>query len=94
VLVVTQKSLVPLQAHARGYWTVEESKNVRKFFDEFAKSRNFDPLQPQNWYRFSSDDILQVKVRNPKKNYKYEKKETYKYLEWKLGFVSLQGVNC
>lgn len=42
------------------FWTKPE--NRRLFFDEFAKSRGFDPLLASNWYDFISDDFIKIKV--------------------------------
>lgn len=42
-----------------GYWNV---KTRRKFFDEFAREQGFDPLHPENWYQFTTADILKKKV--------------------------------
>jgi hypothetical protein len=30
----------------------------------YAKRKGFDPLLPENWYSFSQDDLLTIKVRN------------------------------
>lgn len=38
-------------------WTTESQR--RWFFDQFAKTRNFDPLVPQNWYSIVQGDVLQ-----------------------------------
>lgn len=34
----------------------------RRFFNEFANDRNFDPLVPLNWYPIVRDEILSKKV--------------------------------
>jgi hypothetical protein len=34
----------------------------RKFFDEFAKSMNFDPLDDEKWYCISKKDIMHLAV--------------------------------
>eukprot|EP00026_Physarum_polycephalum_P002130 Phypoly_transcript_02134.p1 GENE.Phypoly_transcript_02134~~Phypoly_transcript_02134.p1 ORF type:complete len:738 (+),score=96.58 Phypoly_transcript_02134:691-2904(+) len=39
------------------YW--ENSANRKLFFDEFAKSQNFDPLVRENWYSVTRETILQ-----------------------------------
>ena len=49
---------------AGGYWA--DTKNIRKFFEEIARSKGKDPLLPETWYAISRDDILAVKVRNGK----------------------------
>lgn len=43
-----------------GYW--QDPQNRRKFMDEYAKARNFDPLVPHNWYSVSRADVLSCKV--------------------------------
>jgi hypothetical protein len=44
------------------YWT--DKDNRRNFFDEFAATRNFDPLIPEKWNSVSYADIVGVKVCN------------------------------
>eukprot|EP00026_Physarum_polycephalum_P001418 Phypoly_transcript_01419.p1 GENE.Phypoly_transcript_01419~~Phypoly_transcript_01419.p1 ORF type:complete len:980 (+),score=139.70 Phypoly_transcript_01419:131-3070(+) len=46
----SQKSHQPPSTKPRGYWTQDDHKNIRKFFDEFAKSHKFDPQTVENWY--------------------------------------------
>lgn len=47
-----------------GHW-VQNDQNVRKFFDEFAESRNFDALAPRNWYSVLGSDIRATQVLFP-----------------------------
>jgi hypothetical protein len=35
----------------------KDSVNHKLFFDEFAKYKNFDPLDPVKWYSVSQKDI-------------------------------------
>ena len=42
------------------YW--EDQDNAKRFFDDFAKSRGFDPLNPERWYGFIKSDIRNEKV--------------------------------
>eukprot|EP00026_Physarum_polycephalum_P001458 Phypoly_transcript_01460.p1 GENE.Phypoly_transcript_01460~~Phypoly_transcript_01460.p1 ORF type:complete len:826 (+),score=126.37 Phypoly_transcript_01460:385-2862(+) len=46
------------QSQQFGYWTLE---NMRQYFENFAKSRNLDPLSAETWYSFPISDILQAK---------------------------------
>lgn len=46
-----------------GYWS--EPKNRKRFFDEFARDSNFDPLVPENWYSVTTNEIEQRKVFSP-----------------------------
>jgi hypothetical protein len=46
----------------RGHWTVEGSKNVRRFFDQYAKIHNKDPLDPKTWYSIKLKDITDLPV--------------------------------
>ena len=39
-----------------------EVTNRRGFFDEFARSNGFDPLEPKNWYSIASTQIFNSKV--------------------------------
>jgi hypothetical protein len=49
-------------ANSRRYWISGNGKNMRRFFEDFAKRRNFDPLVPENWYLVDKSDILEEKV--------------------------------
>jgi hypothetical protein len=54
-----------LNSHGRqphGHWTIDDGKNLRLFFDEFARRRNFDPLVPENWYSISQPAVMSEKV--------------------------------
>lgn len=42
------------------YWA--DKSNRRHFFDDFAASRNFDPLIAENWNSVTYTDIVGVKV--------------------------------
>eukprot|EP00026_Physarum_polycephalum_P001919 Phypoly_transcript_01922.p1 GENE.Phypoly_transcript_01922~~Phypoly_transcript_01922.p1 ORF type:complete len:959 (+),score=104.66 Phypoly_transcript_01922:166-3042(+) len=42
----------------RSYWEVK--KNQLKFFDEYAKEKNFDPLVAENWYLVSVEDLSKI----------------------------------
>ena len=44
------------------HWTAKKGKNMRRFFEDFAKRHNFDPLAPENWYSISRMTILEEKV--------------------------------
>lgn len=52
------------EAHTRphGHWSIEEGKNVKAFFEDFARHHNFDPLTAQNWYQFKFKDIIEHEV--------------------------------
>jgi len=43
----------------RYYWFGPQHR--RRFFEDFAKAKGFDPLVPKNWYTVSIDTILQTK---------------------------------
>jgi len=45
-----------------GYW--ETAENRRKFFVSFAEEMGFDPLQPKNWDKITTTQILEKKVMN------------------------------
>eukprot|EP00026_Physarum_polycephalum_P003096 Phypoly_transcript_03105.p1 GENE.Phypoly_transcript_03105~~Phypoly_transcript_03105.p1 ORF type:complete len:513 (+),score=72.19 Phypoly_transcript_03105:641-2179(+) len=45
---------------AQGHWTSNENENSRKFFDDFASSKNFDPLVAENWYQFQGSDFKNI----------------------------------
>jgi hypothetical protein len=56
-----------------GHWTIDGGKNIRLFFDEMARKRNFDPLVPTNWYRIVLNDVLQEVCRERGKTGENEK---------------------
>jgi hypothetical protein len=44
--------------HANKNWSTHEKQ--RSFFDNYAKSREFDPLIPANWYSITINDVIQA----------------------------------
>lgn len=40
----------------------QEPQALRTFFDEYAKERGFDPLNPKNWRSFNLSEMLNKKV--------------------------------
>jgi hypothetical protein len=38
----------------------QNKDNVKRYFDEFAASKGFDSLIPENWYSFTSADLKEV----------------------------------
>ena len=46
----------------RSYWTTKQGMNSRKFLEEFAKSKNFNPLVAENWYKVQKKDFTKHKV--------------------------------
>jgi len=48
-------------------WKV--SKNQRKFFDGFARSKNFNPLDAQQWYSVTRNDIISAGGLGPLRYY-------------------------
>jgi hypothetical protein len=45
-----------------GYWTKNENENIRRFFDGFAESRKFDPLDPIGWSGIRRRELSQAGV--------------------------------
>jgi hypothetical protein len=43
--------------NAYGFWTKDDGSQMRKFFDEFASLKKFDPLIPENWHSVTKKDI-------------------------------------
>lgn len=43
---------------AAGYW--KDPTNVKRFFDDFAARKEFDPLVPENWYPIQRKPIEQA----------------------------------
>lgn len=48
---------------AEDYW--DDVAHRKQFFDEFAKTHNFDPLVPHEWYAISEQQIRDAKVIIP-----------------------------
>lgn len=55
---------VPIKREVKphGHWSIQEGINVKLFLDNFAASRNFDPLDAEKWYTIRLKDILREKV--------------------------------
>lgn len=45
-----------------GYWTKNEGANMKLFLDDFAKKRNLDPRNPNDWYTVKSYDLVSAGV--------------------------------
>eukprot|EP00026_Physarum_polycephalum_P003752 Phypoly_transcript_03766.p1 GENE.Phypoly_transcript_03766~~Phypoly_transcript_03766.p1 ORF type:complete len:436 (+),score=53.88 Phypoly_transcript_03766:986-2293(+) len=60
-LGLASRDYVEYKPHPVGYWTSEKGKNMRKFFEEFAKKSNKDPLSSTFWYNVTMRDIKQTK---------------------------------
>jgi len=43
----------------KNYW--EDTQNCRKFFEEYAKQNNFNPLNADDWYAISLNDLRKKK---------------------------------
>ena len=41
----------------REFWKMRNGKNIRIFFEEFAKKRGLDPRLPSTWYSLSRRDF-------------------------------------
>lgn len=41
----------------KGYWLVEKSRNIREWFENFARQRGFNPFVPDFWYSVQKCDI-------------------------------------
>jgi hypothetical protein len=39
-----------------------ETRNQRKFFDDFAGEKGFEPLQAEKWYKITYEDVIKKKV--------------------------------
>eukprot|EP00026_Physarum_polycephalum_P002673 Phypoly_transcript_02681.p1 GENE.Phypoly_transcript_02681~~Phypoly_transcript_02681.p1 ORF type:complete len:850 (+),score=89.37 Phypoly_transcript_02681:125-2674(+) len=55
---LTESALIKRTRKVAGYWTNDDNKNTRTFLNEFAHSRNFDPLVPHNWLEISTRDVI------------------------------------
>jgi len=67
----------------------KEVKNQRKFFDEFARSKNFNPLDAEKWYSVSRKEIRRTGGSGLLNYYKGSHikalKKLYPELVWKKG---------
>lgn len=45
-----------------GYWLADKGKNMRTFLEDFARSRNLDPLLAETWYNTPFKVIKKLKV--------------------------------
>eukprot|EP00026_Physarum_polycephalum_P003272 Phypoly_transcript_03282.p1 GENE.Phypoly_transcript_03282~~Phypoly_transcript_03282.p1 ORF type:complete len:817 (+),score=97.02 Phypoly_transcript_03282:362-2452(+) len=61
--VVQNQAIVTPHASARpfGYWTAKDGENMRRFFEEFARNLNLDPLDPEIWYNIPRKAIEEIK---------------------------------
>ena len=50
------------------------AKNRRWFFENYAKEKGFDPLNPEHWYKQSRKHILSEKVLRGRENKKNNNK--------------------
>jgi hypothetical protein len=48
--------------HPPGHWTKEAGINMRKFFDDYARSNALDPLNPEHWYNVKRESIIKAGV--------------------------------
>ena len=55
--------------------------NQKRFFEDFAKANNFNPLVPTRWYNVSSKQILKTQVKNKREKKKREKRKKREYTE-------------
>lgn len=55
--------MVTFSAKPSKYWTTDKRRNMRLFFESFAKKMNFDPLVTAHWYTVERESILKAKVR-------------------------------
>jgi len=44
----------------KGYW--KNLPNCRKFFDDYAQEKGFDPLDAKNWYAVNLGALRKTKV--------------------------------
>eukprot|EP00026_Physarum_polycephalum_P001950 Phypoly_transcript_01954.p1 GENE.Phypoly_transcript_01954~~Phypoly_transcript_01954.p1 ORF type:complete len:900 (+),score=97.26 Phypoly_transcript_01954:131-2830(+) len=54
--------LDPYKISSKFYW--HELRHRRKYFENFAKEHNFDPLNPSNWYSLSKQNVKALKSNN------------------------------
>ena len=60
LLIIPSSSLLFFFFTSENFW--QEKGNMRKFFDSIARSKKFNPLTADNWYKLTSRNVLQVKV--------------------------------
>ena len=52
--------------HIVNHWS--DVDNRRRFFDDFAKSKGFDPLGTNTWGSVTHDEVINSKVRIKQEN--------------------------
>lgn len=50
------------ERNPKGYWSINESENARKMFEEFASARKHNPYDPNFWHSISRADLAQAQV--------------------------------
>jgi hypothetical protein len=53
------------------YWTVNYGNNLRRYFEEFAKTKNHDPLLPNTWYSMAGKFYSMQKVPTAISEFKF-----------------------
>jgi hypothetical protein len=60
--ILSKDSEIGRQIQPYGHWTAHDQKNVRNFFDNYARSRDGDPYDPVFWYGVKKKDFAIAKV--------------------------------
>jgi len=86
-----------VKLESRNFFHSKASQQQRKFFDNFAKSKQFDPLDARKWYSITEKEIVQAGGRGIVKYYKGSsiialielypelllKKENFLHIQWR-----------
>eukprot|EP00026_Physarum_polycephalum_P001891 Phypoly_transcript_01894.p1 GENE.Phypoly_transcript_01894~~Phypoly_transcript_01894.p1 ORF type:complete len:789 (+),score=99.81 Phypoly_transcript_01894:138-2369(+) len=51
----TSRKVMGFTSKPAGFWSSGNGQNIREFFENFAKARDFDPLGVENWYSLSTE---------------------------------------
>lgn len=71
ILGLAQKALNPAHCRPRGYWTQDNSSNIKQLLDALAKKRNLDPQSTETWYTIPAAEIIQELGRSALAHYSF-----------------------
>ena len=65
-LETARRALRVSRNQPHGHWRMDDSRNMRVFFDDLATSQGHDPLNPEQWYAVSRKMVQNAKVKRGK----------------------------
>lgn len=49
-LIAPSGQVIGFKSKPKGHWVLKKRKNMRAFFENYARSQDLDPLIAKNWY--------------------------------------------